>query len=103
MLSFTATSRAPGTSACSRTPRWRHVGPQWCALRLLDAHSGPPAQYRLPRGADLVEAGTDGLRRRRLHALRIRLRLVGDREHPLHEAIERLLRLGLRGLDHQRA
>ena len=60
------------------------------------------ADDRLLRRLDLVGPADGPRRRRRLDHLGLLRRLARDREHRVGERVERLLRLGLRRLDHQR-
>ena len=57
----------------------------------------------MARGAGLVQAADGRGQRRLVQQLGALLDLFGDGEHRVGEGVERLLALGLRGLDHQRA
>src|SRR6266545_541915 len=61
-----------------------------------------PAQVRSSRGGRLVQATDRRRPRRLLQLVRRRLGARGDVEHHLREAVERLERLGLGRLDHER-
>src|SRR5688572_11941161 len=63
----------------------------------------PPAQDRAAGSARLVEAGHARRVRRPAYELGLRARLLRDGAHRVHELVERLARLRLRGLDHEGA
>src|SRR5215831_19624220 len=61
-----------------------------------------PLEPRLARGSRLIEPAHRRRDRRLVDQVRVLLRLARDLNHRVAELVERLLRLRLRGLDHQR-